>query len=412
MRLSIRHLESIGHVASIGSLVASLLSITVSHILLGIAIVTTFRQWKSARYPKGAWLLVAFFLLTLLSVVAANDIRTAWPYLRKFFVLLLVPCIAATFAGPAYARRTFLTIAALGVSSATLGIAQYFSKYLAAARSGQDFVEAYTGSRITGFMSHWSTFSEGIMIAFLLIGAYLLFTPRRLWPLVMATLIGVAILLAETRGVWFAVLGGVLYLVWCWRPRYVVAVPIAVVITFVASPRAVQERAISILRPRGDLDSNAHRIALLRTGVRMVVAHPILGLGPGNTLRRFDHYAPADIARPFPKTWYLGHLHNTYVQYAAERGVPAMASLVAFILWTCWRTARWARFSGQHSWLGHAVVAALIGVLIAGCFEHNLGDSETLQLSLGLLTIGGLLADYGSTPPSLKDHTAPKAIAP
>ena len=36
----------------------------------------------------------------------------------------------------------------------------------------------------------------------------------------------------------------------------------------------------------------------------------------------------ADIPRPLPRGWY-GHLHNIYLQYAAERGVPALV----FLLW-------------------------------------------------------------------------------
>jgi hypothetical protein len=36
----------------------------------------------------------------------------------------------------------------------------------------------------------------------------------------------------------------------------------------------------------------------------------------------------------------------------------------------------------------HGVAAVVIGVLTAGVFEYNLGDSEVLQLFLGLLVVG------------------------
>ena len=66
-------------------------------------------------------------------------------------------------------------------------------------------------------------------------------------------------------------------------------------------------------------------------GWEMVKAHPWLGLGPEEIAAQFDRYIP----RPLPRGWY-GHLHNIYLQYAAERGIFALAA----ILWLIARQAR------------------------------------------------------------------------
>ena len=57
----------------------------------------------------------------------------------------------------------------------------------------------------------------------------------------------------------------------------------------------------------------------------MIRAHPILGLGPEQVGKVFLAYVPPDILSPLPKGWY-GHLHNIYLQFAAERGLPASSS--------------------------------------------------------------------------------------
>ena len=51
---------------------------------------------------------------------------------------------------------------------------------------------------------------------------------------------------------------------------------------------------------------------------------------------------PADVPRPLPIGWY-GHLHNIYLQYAAERGIPTMLVLMWMlgqILFDFWRGLR------------------------------------------------------------------------
>lgn len=234
------------------------------------------------------------------------------------------------------------------------------------------------------------TFGGGMMVIFLLAGACVLFTTYRLWQVALAVgVVASAIALGETRSIWIGSFAGGAYLLWSYRPVMVVVAPVVAVLGTAVAPQSVGERALSIVRPRGDMDSNAHRIALLRTGARMIMAHPLLGVGPGKVPLEFAHYAPEDIPRPFPASWYLGHLHNIYVQYAAERGIPAMLVFVGFLIWSCCRILRSARLASVESrWILHGIAAAILGILVSGMFEHNMGDSEILLLVLGLLTVG------------------------
>ena len=123
----------------------------------------------------------------------------------------------------------------------------------------------------------------------------------------------------------------------------------------------------------------------------MVRAHPWFGIGPEQIGRQFDSYVPADVRRPLPSGYY-GHLHNIYVQYAAERGLPGLFCvlwLVALAAWDFFTAAlRLGRTRSLERAVLHGAVAVILGVLVGGLFEYNLGDSEVLMMFVSVLAVG------------------------
>jgi hypothetical protein len=79
-----------------------------------------------------------------------------------------------------------------------------------------------------------------------------------------------------------------------------------------------------------------------------------------------------------------------YLQYAAERGLPALACM----LWIIGKMARdfrealkaHVRSGARFIWLG--ALAVIAAVLAEGFFEYNLGDSEVLTMFLATMTCG------------------------
>jgi len=124
------------------------------------------------------------------------------------------------------------------------------------------------GERIKGFTSHWNTFSAEEMFALIMLAAFLLFARApRSWIWLKAAcvfLIALAVLLAETRGVWFATAAAGFYLLWVWKRKLLLLAPVAIVLAVVASPPAIRERFQSILQPK-EVDSNQFRIVVWRT---------------------------------------------------------------------------------------------------------------------------------------------------
>jgi O-antigen ligase len=162
------------------------------------------------------------------------------------------------------------------------------------------------------------------------------------------------------------------------------------------NPGSVRERFESGFEPAPKMDSNAFRIICWRTGVQMIRAHPWFGVGPELIGPKFAQYVPPDIARPLPDGYYK-HLHDIYIHYAAERGLPTALALVAALLMMLRDYGRALRRlppgRDDRRFLLEGAIAAVIAVMIAGIFELNLGDSEVLTLFLSVAALGYLACE-------------------
>jgi O-antigen ligase len=203
---------------------------------------------------------------------------------------------------------------------------------------------------------------------------------------------GAALLLGYTRSIWIATAAAGAYLVWSWKRWLLLLAPLALVIGLVAAPSSFQTRVRSIFRSQ----DNQVRLVMWRTGLRMVEAHPLLGLGPEEVKLQFMQYVPPDTPRPLPSGWY-GHLHNVYLQYAAERGIPAMLLvlwMLLMMLYDFWRALRrLPPGPGERRFILSGAIAVILAVMIAGLFEHNLGDSEVLTMFLVVAACGYVAAE-------------------
>jgi O-antigen ligase len=125
----------------------------------------------------------------------------------------------------------------------------------------------------------------------------------------------------------------------------------------------------------------------------MIERHPLLGLGPEGVKFHFEEYVAPDVPRPLPSGWY-GHLHNIYLQFAAERGIPTMLCMLWLLLKAVWDFAvglrRLPAGRSNARFILHGSIAVLLATMVSGFFEHNLGDSEVLTMFLVVLCCGYL----------------------
>jgi O-antigen ligase len=380
---------------TLAAVVSVLVSITASNALIGAALLAVVyervRRGTPIRFPPVKLPLALFFALTVVSIAfSGHSFREGWPGVRKFYLFLVLMLVVTTLRQRAQIRAFVIAVTGVAALSSLWSFVQFSHKLDEAHARGVDFRTWYTaGERITGFMSHWMTLSGEQMMTLALLSTMLLLGDRDVagqwrWLLIACgAIIAVSLALGYTRSMWMGAALAIAYVVWLRDKRWLLIAPLPVVLLLLLNPAGIGDRILSIQKPAGDIDSNRFRAICRVTGGAMIKAHPWFGLGPQQIAPQFKSYIPSDVQRPLPPGAYI-HLHNVYLQYAAERGVPA---LIAFVWWLAkmfWDFAR----AKRKDWVVHGAIAVLLAVMAAGWYEHNLGDGEVLTLFLGAMGCG------------------------
>ncbi len=396
MRVGRPQLERAAFAATFAACVSILFSIAVAQILMGLAFVLLIASRMPLRLPP-VWLPMTVYMgLTVISWLLSGDLRHGLPQIRKFYVWLILLLAYSAFRTLRQVRWLVLAWALVASASAIYSFVQFWQKYQDALDAHQSFYQYYIVERITGFMSHWMTFGGEEMVTLLMLAAFLFFAPAARWMKLAgwaaAMILAVSMLLGMTRGIWFGTVAGAIYLLWMWKKWVVALAPVTIAAAMLIAP--LRERVVSVFHPQTS-DSNQFRMVVWRTGLNMIRAHPLFGLGPEQVGPQLEQYVPKDIPRPLPSGYY-GHLHSIYIHYAAERGIPCMLAMMWFIgqaLYDFAATLRRRRPKGDARFVLHGAIAAIIGLLVVGVVEYNLGDSEVLTMFLTTVAVGYLATD-------------------
>jgi O-antigen ligase len=398
------HYHAAPYYLAFGSAVSILFSIAISQILLALGLVVLVIRHKPFQFPPIKLPLTLFFAATVLADLLSRDPLHGLPQIRKFFVFGIIALMFTTFRNAAQVTNVFLAWAGIGVLSAADGLAHVLTRRTQAIELRWNTYDYFLDDRIRGFASHWMTFGAEQMIALLLLLSFLFFACPRKWRALTcccAAVLWASLMLGLTRSIFLlGVPAGVLYLLWRFKRWTLAVAPLLALISYAAAPFQVRERVWSVIAPHGDLDSNTHRSVTRRTGWEMVKAHPWFGLGPEQIQPQFSAYVPATIHRPLPPGWY-GHLHNIYLQYAAERGIPALILLlwaIGKMLFDFIGALRNTALKPESRFILHGAIAVIAAVLAEGFFEYNLGDSEVLTMFL-VTTTGAYVAIRPETAP-------------
>lgn len=137
---------------------------------------------------------------------------------------------------------------------------------------------------------------------------------------------------------------------------------------FVATPHyltRMESMVLGNIEGSGDRGSLEARQELLKKSLTLMVQHPIFGIGPGN----FASYT---------ETWHVAH--NTYTEFGAEAGVPAVVLFLALMFSTLRKIRHVRKLPGYQSsndirlWtsgLWAALLAYVAGAMFAST-EYNL----------------------------------------
>ena len=348
------------------------LSIAVSAILLtltlGLWVTVVVTHRERIEVPPMFWPLAAYAAVTMISVAASLNPMASLSDSREVLLFLIVPVVYRLARGH-WASTIATIVISVGAVTAVVGIVQY------------GILEFDSlGQRPLGSMGHYMTYSGLLMLVIGLAAARLLFgRTDRVWAgLVFPTLL-VALTLTLTRSAWVGACAGVGLLLVIKDRRLLAAAPVVAAVFFALAPQTVIDRAYSTF----DLQdpTNRDRFAMARAGGRMIRDHPLTGVGPDMVQEVYADYRDAGGVNEVNP-----HLHNVPLQIAAERGLPALAVWLWFVVAATRGLV--ARLGDSKSrTLAAGGLAAMASMLAAGMFEYNFGDSEFLMLLLVLLTL-------------------------
>ncbi len=342
---------------------ATLLTLT-----LGLWVGVLVSRRERVEVPAMFWPLLAYAAITLVSVAASLDPVASLADSKEVLLFLVVPLVYR-FARGQNASTVGTVVMSVGAVAAVFGIVQY------------GILEYDSlGQRPRGSLGHYMTYSGLLMLVIGFAAARLLFgRTNRVWAGLVLPALVVALTLTLTRSAWVGACAGIGLLLVIRDRRLLGAIPVVAAIFIALAPPVVTDRFYSTF----DLQdpTNRDRFAMARAGGRMIRDHPLTGVGPDMVQQVYPDYRDAGGVNEVNP-----HLHNVPLHIAAERGLPALAIWLWFIV-----VATRDLFVGlrrpESRALAAGGLAAMASMLTAGMFEYNFGDSEFLMLLLVLLTL-------------------------
>jgi O-antigen ligase len=315
-----------------------------------------------------------YVLMLLGSIAASYDPAASLRYLSDLFALSTLVMAPLLVRRERQVRLLVDVLIGLAALLACEGLFQYLL--------GADDIDR----RIRGPFSHYMTFSGFLLISDLLLLAAMIYAGRwrSPWRWAALAVINAALLGTYTRNAWVALALALTVLILIRMPRLLLAYAPAAALFVVLAPVPVLHRVGSIADLRDA--SNYDRLCMLKAGLTMIRERPLFGIGPDLVKRRYAIYRPLSAPR-----LEVPHLHNSWLQIAAEQGLPSLAAYLALTLSSA--TLAWRRFVREGGRLGPradlyvGVLVALLAFNLAGLFENNWGDTEVQQPILFVLAI-------------------------
>ncbi len=358
-------------------------------ILLALILLLAFYFGQSKEHPfirpRMLWLWILFLTLTIYPAINGGqymlyDLASYYP--SDIFGALLFFWLGNIIARDInVVRRAFQFLAALGVLVALHTIIQsrtgvfLFSSARADALlvqvSNYDIIGT-NANRVGSFFidPNW----DGAFLAmlfFLPLGLFIecKLLAGKLLYLIELSLILSALLFTYSNSAWIALLGGLfayIYLVGKrnYRLFFITFMAIVGVVVMTIFP---SELAIQLQRATGANELSL-RLGAWETGIRVMEAFPVFGVGLGNQAYLLKANPYRVLAQFVP----LPHPHNAYIQWGAMAGIPV---LLVFLLLL--------GYAFRHSWRGWIVVSQPYRPLLGG------GLAAMVALSVNSISLDG-----------------------
>ena len=375
-------LERAGYIALLLFAAALQISIAAAQIFLGLTallwLVLVISRREQIHVPRMFWPLAAYAGYTLVSTAFSIDPAVSIRDDKQLLLFAIVPIAYRLLAG-SRAQSAVDVLITVGAVSAAIGIIQFgILKF-------DDL-----GQRPRGALGLYMTYSGQLMLVACVAAARIMFRRQdRVWPMLVLPALLAALATTLSRNAWVGACVGIGLLFLMRDFRLFALVPVLAGLFFAFAPAKISDRLWSIFEIKdtyrqtetteASVHSNRDRVAMIRSGIRIVKDRPLTGVGPDMLIQVYPVYRDSDAVNQLNP-----HLHNVPLQIAAERGLPALAIWLWFVVTLI---ADFMRLRKIDPFLPNAGIACVAAMLAAGMFEHNFGDSEFLMLFLLVVTL-------------------------
>jgi O-antigen ligase len=321
--------------------------------------------------PSFFWPLLVYSGLSLLASFFSVNPEISLKDSKELVLYILIPITMTVLATRKGRSLTTVALLASGFLSTLYSIGYFIFR-------------AQPGERIRGFMGHYMT-QAGLLLLFICaaLSLFLFSRNKDRWLWGIAFLLAIfSLSLTLTRSAWVAFVVAFAFILLLYKPKALILVPVVIGLFFLLSPESMKRRALSIFNPR--YYSNQQRIEYLKAGIKIIKDFPLLGTGPDTVDIVFQDpkYGLSEEAKKNV------HLHDNFVQIAAERGIPTLLAWLVFIAWTFFSLVPLLKNRDPSVFpYAAAAGAAVLGLITAGFFEYNFSDSEVTVLFLYLITV-------------------------
>jgi len=361
-------------------LLFSMVSISLSQIFISFAlicwIVILIRKKQKFIFPFFFWPLIVYAFLSLISSLLSINPEISLKDSKELLLFLIVPMVYIGFFKEKVLKKANLILLASAYLSCLYSLFYFFFK-------------ASLGERISGFMGQVMT-QGGLLLLFSCMAlSMLLFTNDRiryLWGLGLLLSL-FALILTQTRSAWVGLVIATSFILFLYKPRALIIVPLAISLFYIASPSIYKKKVLSIFSLK--VRNNKIRIEYMKVGIKIIKDYPFFGTGP-NTMDIVSQNPKYKISK---EAKMIVHLHNNILQTGAERGIPTLLAWLTFMVWVFISLIKLLKNKDPTLYsLTVAAVATVLALFTAGLFEYNFADSEITMLFLYMITIPFSLA--------------------
>jgi len=362
--------------------VSSMFSISISQVSAGIggflwlARTHLTKTWEEQRWPLGIPVLL-FVLASLLAVADAYDVSHSYKSLKKLLEFLIFFWVLNCVRENNLRNSLSLVLIASATLAGLLGLYQYW----------QDLTigEIESSNRPEGSLSVYMTFAGLLMLVGVLALARVMFQkPMQRWVWASIGIIILALLLTLTRQAWLGFLIGLIFLVFFWRKKLLLLLPIMLLVVYITSPLSAQVRIKALFS--GEDRTFETRTNLWQVGWEVFKDYPLTGCG-FSCVDMVNYQYPDPL---YEKTQdlhrsvrYIQGMHNNFMQLAVDTGILGLTAWLG--IWVCffrllYHRAKAIKRDPQERWAIYGSAAAVLAFLAGGFFESNLYDSEVAMV--------------------------------